>query len=143
MLKPLVAIGFFISEVVMLIIFLSIAGLLSAAISTDADVGYSSLGSWSEIRSAMGAAMMFLTLSGYIISIAILSVIFYSRLLTVAHALWTTLLFVLHAALFWFYLRGPTALSSALILIAVGTVSVGGAAAMEYLLWRKWLRAGS
>jgi hypothetical protein len=139
MVRPLLTIGFFISEVVLLIIFLAIAGLLSAAISTDVNVGYASLWSWSEIRSATGAAMMFLILSGYIISIAILSVIFYSRLLTVTHALWTTLLFVLHAAFFFFYLQGPAVLSSAFILIAVGTVSVGGAAVMEYFLWRKWL----
>jgi len=136
---PLIAIGFFLSEVLLLLIFLSIALLLSAAISTDSNVGYTSLWTVSEIRRATGAAMLFLFLSGYIISIAFLSLTFYSRPLSIAHALWATLLFVLHAAFFLFFLRGPAVFSSALILIVVGTTAVGGAATTEYLLWRKWL----
>ena len=137
--RPLVAIGLFISEVVVLIIVFAIALLLSVAILSDANDGYSSLWTLSEIRRAAGAAMLFLILSGYIISIAFLSLIFYSRLLSLTHALWATLLFVLHAAFFLFYLRGPAALSSALVLIVVGTTAVGGAATTEYFLWRKWL----
>jgi hypothetical protein len=139
MLRPAIAIGFFCSEVLALIVFLALAMLLSAGVSTDGSPYTSSLWSTHEIARSVGASIGFLVLSGYIVSVTILSVIFRSRLLSLTHGVWLTLLFILHAGFFLFYLRGPAVLSSGLILLATGVVCVLGAAAVEYFLWRKWL----
>jgi hypothetical protein len=135
-----VAIGFFCSEVIVLVVFLALGAMLSAAATSDAALSNpSSILSTHEAIRALGASILFIILSGYLVSLATLCAIFRARLLSLTHATWVTLLFVLHAGFFLFYLRAPAVLSSSLMLVAVGVVCVIAAVATEYFLWRKWL----
>lgn len=139
MLRPTAAIGFFLSEVVVLAVFLALGTMLYAVAAGDTAVGSTSIWSADEVLRAFGASMLFLILSGYLVSLAVLLVMFRSRPLSPTHAAWATLLFALHAFFFLFYLRAPAVLSSNSALVAVGVVCVIVAAASQYLLWRKWL----
>jgi len=137
--RPAIAIAFFCSEVLALIVFLALALLLLVGVSTEGSPYMASVWSASEIARSLGASSAFIVLSGYIFSVGILSVVFRSKPLSLAHGAWLTALFILHAGFFVFYLRGPAVLSSAMILLATGIVGVVGAIATEYFLWRKWL----
>ena len=124
---------------IVLTAFLALGVFLQAAAAPAAIATSSSIFTIDELLGALGVSVMFMILSGYLVSIAILLVIFRNRLLSLTHAGWVTLLFVLHAGFFLFYLRGPAVLSSSVLLIAVGVVCVIAAAATEYLVWRQWL----
>lgn len=138
-LRLAVAIGFYCSEVVLLLVFLSLGLMVSTAVMSHAGVGTSSLWSVDELRRAFGASMIFMVLSGYIVSIAALLALFRARPLSLMHAAWVALLFLLHAGFFLFYLRGPAVSSSSVMLIAVGVACVIAAAAAQYILWNKWI----
>lgn len=138
-LSLVVAIGFFCSEMVLLIVFLGLGLMVSTAAMSNAAVGTSPLWSVDEARRALVASMGFMILSGYIVSVATLLACFRARPLSSTHAAWVLVLFVLHAGFFLLYLRGPAVLSSSLLLIAVGLACVIIAAAAQYFLWRKWL----
>jgi hypothetical protein len=133
------AIGFFCSEVIALTAFLALGIFLYAAVAPDAVATGSSILSIHELLRALGASVVFMILSGYLVSIAILLVIFRNRVLSLTHAGLITLLFVLHAGFFLFYLRGPVVVSSSTLAVAVGVVCVIAAAATQYLFWRRWL----
>ena len=138
-LRLVVAIGFFCSEVVLLLAFLGLGLMVSTAVMSHAGVGTSSIWSVDELRRAFGASMIFMVLSGYIVSVAALLALFRARPLSFTHAASVALLFVMHAGFFLFYLRGPAVPSSSLMLIAVGVGCVIAAAAVQYFLWNKWL----
>lgn len=142
-LRLAVAIGFYCSEVVLLLAFLGFGLMVSTAAMSHAGVGTSSLWSVDELRRAFGASMIFMVLSGYIVSVAALLALFRARPLSLTHAACVALLFVMHAGFFLFYLRGPAVPSSAVMIIVVGVVSVIAAAAMQYLLWHKWMSPNS
>jgi hypothetical protein len=133
------AIGFFCSEVIVLTAFLALGIFLLAAAAPDAVTTSSSILTTHELLRAIGASVGFMILSGYLVSVATLLVIFRNRLLSLTHAGWITLLFVVHAVFFLFYLRGPAVVSSSALLVVVGIACVIAAAATEYFLWRKWL----
>ena len=139
MLSLAVAIGFLVSELLLLTIFIGLGLWVSAAAMTHAGVGTSPLWSVDEARRALGGSMIFMILSGYFLTVVITLACFRSRLLSLPHAAWVTLLFVLHAAFFFLYLWGPAVLSSSLLIVAVGVASVITAAVVQYFLWRTWL----
>lgn len=139
MLTRVVAIGFFCSEMVLLIVFLSLGVMVSTAAMGHAGIGTSPLWSFDEVRRAFGASMIFMVLSGYIVSIAALLALFRARPLSLTHAACITLLFVLHAGFFLFYLRGPAVPSSSVMLIGVGVACVIAATAAQYFFWSKSL----
>jgi hypothetical protein len=138
-LRLAVAVGFYCSEVVLLLVFLGLGLMVSTAPMGHAGVATSLLWYVDEARRAFGASMIFMVLSGYIVSVAALLALFRARPLSLTHAVWITFLFVLHAAFFLFYLRGPAVPSSSVMLIAVGVACVIAAAAAQYVLWSKWL----
>lgn len=135
------AICFFVSEMVLLTVFLALGIALFAAVAGDAAGGSASMFSAREALRCLGASVIFVCLSGYFVSVALalLVAFFRTRLLSLTHLAWATVLFVFHAAFFLLYLRGPAVLSTSLMLIAIGAVSVVAAATTEYVLWRKWL----
>lgn len=144
MLKLATLISFMLSDVLLLVCTLSGGLLLFTALSGEMSGGTSTFAapllSKGEIIEAFGIAAMFMILSGYIVSVVVLSVIFRDRLVSFARAAWLILLFVLHAGVFLFYLRGPAVYTTSALLIAVGVVCVFSVILMEYFLWRAWLR---
>ena len=138
-----VAIAFFFSEVILLVVFLGLGLMILTAAMSHAGVGTSHLWSIDEVRRAFIASTGFMVLSGYIVSVAALLALFRARPLSVTHAAWVSVLFVLHAVFFLFYLRGPAVSSSGVMLITVGVACVIAATAAEFFLWRKWLPSRS
>jgi hypothetical protein len=137
--RLLAVIGFFCSEVIVLIIFLALGILLFAAVPISGATSSSSVLATREVLRAIGVSVLFIVVSGYLASVAMLLVIFRNRLLSLTHATWLTALFALHAVFFIFYLRGPAIVSSSMLLVAVGVICVSAAAATQYVLWRRWL----
>jgi hypothetical protein len=138
-LRLAVAIGFYISEVVLLVVCLSVGLMVFTAVTTPADVGTQSLGSIDEVRRAVGASVLFAILSGFAVSVAVLLALFRTRPLCLMHAASVALLFVIHATFFLFYLMGRAVPSSSAGLIAVGVACVAAAAKMQHALWNTWL----
>lgn len=128
--------AFILSDVFLLICMLSGGILIFTALSGEPTAFTLSLFSRSEVIRAFGVAAIFMTFSGYIVSIVIVTVIFRARLLSFARASWLVLLFVLHAGMFVFYLRAPGVYTSSALLISVGVVCVFAVTALEYFLWR-------
>ena len=134
-----IALGLLCSELALLIAFLGFGLMVFTAATTHAAVGAAPLWSVDEVRRALVASLGFMVLSGYVLSVTALLVFFRARPLSLMHAAWVALLFVLHAVFFLFYLRGPAVASSSVILIAAGVACVIAAAAVQYLLWNKSL----
>lgn len=138
-LRPVLALGFYVAEMVLLTTALAIGILLSNMLTGDAAAGSVPDFSVHEALRSFGASVLFMILSGYFVTVAGLVVLFRKRLLSLAHASWLVLLFLLHSGFFLFYLRASEVSSSSVALIATGAVCVGVAAAAEYMLWRRWL----
>lgn len=128
---------FWITELALLIAFGALAVLVAVGVdSTDPDIGAHLL-SADEIRRAAGAAVLFVILSGYGVSIGVLCVLFRDRLLARSHTAFAVLSFFVHACFFLFVLRGHAPMSSGLRLAAFGTIAVLCARAAQYAIWRK------
>lgn len=140
-LRSVLIVGFFLLDAFLLVAFLALGMMLPTALVGNPITAGSSILSLDELRRAVGAALVFMMLSGYTVSVAILTAIFRNQLLSRARTIWLVLLFVLHAAVFLFYLNGPAVIELSALLIAVGVICVIAVTAVEYVLWRRWLLA--
>jgi len=139
MLTPIAVIGFFVLDVLLLIVSLALGLMLLTALSDDPGAFQISLLSKSDVIRALGASTVFMILSGYVVSVMILTMIFRNRLLSRARAFWLALMFAVHSGVFLFYLRAPAAQISSVRLIAIGFICVIAVTSLEYFLWRRWI----
>ena len=131
--------GFLLLETLLLVVVLALGITVISSMSGGLGAAESPPPIVDEVIRAVGAAVMFMILSGYVVSVGALTVIFSTSLLSWARASWLVMLFVLHAAFFLFYLREPAVLLTSALLIGVGVICVAIVTALEYLLWRRWL----
>lgn len=139
MLKPVALITFLLVDLAMLVCILAIGLLSFTALSPDLGPFTSSLLSISETFRALVGAVGFMILSGYFVSVGVLTVIFRNRLLSRARASWLALMFAVHAIFFLFYLMGPAVPQTSALLIAIGVVCVIAVTMLENVLWRGWM----
>ena len=140
-LRPVTLIAFFLVELVMLLCMIAIGFMSFAVLSTDLDPYSSSPLSASEVLRALTVSLGFMILSGYAVSVGVLTVVFRNGLLSRVRALCLALLFVVHAVFFLFYLRGPAVPITAALLIAIGVASVLAVIILENIFWRRWLQS--
>lgn len=131
--------GFLLSEVLLLIALLTFGIVLSACISSDLPIVETPPMLLAEAFRAFGASVLFIVLSGYLVSVVTLTLIFRANPLSRLRASLLALLFVLHAGVFLFYLRAPADFKTSAVLIVVGVVCVIAVTMLEHLLWRRWL----
>ena len=139
MLKWLLIASFILSEALLLIALLAFGIAFSASISSNFPIAEASPTTMAEAFRAVGAAVLFIVLSGYLITVIALTLIFRANPLSRTRASLLVLFFVLHAGVFLFYLRAPANFRTSALLIAVGVVCVVAVTKLEYLLWRRWL----
>ena len=137
-LKPMALVAFLLVDLVMLVGMLAVGPMSFAALSTDPGPFRSSLLSTGEVFRALAGSVGFMTLSGYLVSVSVLTVIFRNRLLSRTRASSLALLFAAHAIFFLFYLRGPAAPAMSVLLIAIGVVCVIAVTMLENVFWRRW-----
>lgn len=145
MLKLLVRVSFYCTELVLLILFLAV-GIMLSAIATGNGIGDAdsvSVFSLDESRRAIGVAAVFAVWSGYVLSLATLIAIFRNRLVSLKHAIWIVSLYFAHAFVFLFYLRAQAVQDMVWTLIAIGLACVISATLVNFLLWRKLLASHS
>lgn len=139
MLKWLLISGFILSEALLLIALLAFGIALSASISSNLPIAEAPPTVMEEAFRAVGASVLFMVLSGYLVSVITLTLVFRANPLSRTRASLLVLFFVLHAGVFLFYLRAPANFTTSALLIAVGVICVVAVTILEYLLWRKWL----
>lgn len=143
MLKPVFIVGFIVLETFLLVALLAVGVMVSAGIGSNLIAVGAPPPFWDEARRAVGASAVFMILSGYLVSVVVLTIVFRAQLLSRARAVWLVLLFVLHAAFFLFYLSAPAEFRTSGLLIVVGTFCVVAVTVLERLLLRRWLASGT
>lgn len=131
--------GFILTEALLLIALLALGIALSASISSDLPIVEVPPTFLEEAFRAIGASVLFMVLSGYLVSVVTLTLIFRANPLSRTRASLLVMFFVLHAGVFLFYLRAPADFMASALLITVGVVCVVAVTMLEYLLWRRWL----
>lgn len=142
-LKPVFIVGFILLEAFLLVGLLAFGIMVSASISSNLITVEAHPPILDEALRAVGASAIFMILSGYLVSVVALTVIFRTQLLSRPRASWLVLLFVLHAGLFLFYLRAPGDFMTSVLLIVVGICCVVAVTVLERLLLRRWLASPS
>lgn len=139
LLRWLLIAGFLLSEVLLLTALLTLGIALSAIISSDLSIVEVPSKFLDEAFRAFGASVLFIVLSGYLVSVIALTLIFRANPISGTRALLLVLLFAVHAGVFLFYFRAPADFMTSAILMTVGVVCVIVVTILEYLLWRRWL----
>lgn len=130
-------IAFLALDVILLVTFLAI-GILFASNWESQLTAVETPGRFlDEALRALGASAIFMVVSGFLLSVALLTVMLRRRLFTNVRTIWLAMLFVLHATAFLFYLRGPAVFGSSVLIIAIGVVCVVATTSLEQLLWKK------
>ena len=127
---------FWMTEIVLLVTFGALAIHLLSGLLSNAASASGNLFSADEIIRALGAAALFMALSGFAITAGILCAFFRHRLLAPSHAAFVLAAFVIHASIFLFVFFAPVVMSSGLLLVTAGTIAVACASGMQYVIWR-------